>query len=54
MKYGLFKRDPYPIPSIYGIQNIFFLHLVVLNGKMVNLGKYTIHGCYGCGLKTHT
>ena len=34
-----------PIPSMYGI---FYLHLVDFYG---NVGKYTIHGCYGiCSL----
>ena len=27
---------------------LYFLHLVVFNGKeAVNVGRYTIHGCYG-------
>ena len=31
----------YPIPSMYGIFTYIWLNF------MVNVGKYTVHGCYG-------
>ena len=36
-----------PIPSMYGMST--YLHLVVLMVNSLNVGKYTLHGCYGIG-----
>ena len=38
---------PHPIPSMYGIFTIIYLHEWLIFMGNLNIDKYTIHGCHG-------